>query len=356
MTTDLESVLVSADTTIGQTITQIDRNRRGIVLVVDVERRLQGTITDGDVRRAILTGVGLDTSVSVVLALKAVAHQPPVTALMGTPGDALLSLMRQHSVRHVPLMDGDGRVEDLATLDDLVPEPSLPLRAVIMAGGRGTRLRPFTDETPKPMLMVGDRPLMEHIVERLRDAGIRRMSVATRHLAEKITEHFKDGREFGVELNYVEEDEPLGTAGALSMMENVNEPLLVVNGDVLTQVNFRALLAFHREHQADMTVAVSKYDLGVPYGVVECDEASVRRLVEKPVYTFLVNAGIYLLEPSVRRFIPRGERFDMTDLIGVLLAAGRSVVSFPILEYWLDVGKPLDYEKAKHDIRRMKSP
>lgn len=353
MTIALEKFLVCPDTLIGDAMTLIGRNRRGIVLVVNATHRLLGTITDGDIRRAMLAQTGLDKPVSELLEFKAAARLVPVTALKGTPVDVLLSLMRQHSVRHVPLVDEAGCVVDLVTQDDLLPAPLLPLQAVIMAGGKGTRLRPFTEEVPKPMLMVGDRPLMEHIVNQLSAAGIKQVSVATQYLSHKISEHFGDGKKFGVDISYVQEDEPLGTAGGLGLMAGWKEPLLVVNGDVLTQVNYRAMRDFHAEHKADLTVAVSKYEAAVPFGVVDCEGAEVRKLEEKPRYSFLVNAGIYLLEPSVQSFIPKQRRFDMTDLINALLQNGRRVVSFPILEYWLDVGKPVDYERAKNDIHNM---
>jgi NDP-sugar pyrophosphorylase family protein len=254
-------------------------------------------------------------------------------------------------VDHLPLVDDAGRVVDLLLRRDLVGRDGSDLAAVIMAGGYGTRLRPLTEDVPKPMLPVGDRPLMEMIIEQLRESGIRRVNVTTHYLADKIKEHFDDGRDFGVEIDYVDEDRPLGTAGALGLMEAPDQPLLVMNGDILTRINFQAMLSYHREHDADLTVGVRQYDLEVPYGVVECEGSRVRRLREKPRYNFLVNAGIYLLEPSVHCYIPNGQRFDMTDLIEKLLKDGRTVVSFPIVEYWLDIGEPVDYEQAQEDVK-----
>jgi len=239
----------------------------------------------------------------------------------------------------------------------LLPDRALPLQAVIMAGGGGTRLRPLTENVPKPMLPVNDRPLMELIIEQLSQAGIRQVNVTTHYKGQQIVDHFGDGQDFGVELNYINEDRPLGTAGALGLMKTPQEPVLVINGDVLTQLNFRAMFDYHREHQADLTVAVRKYDLNVPYGVIESDGAFVRGLVEKPLLSFFVNAGIYLLEPSVHRYIPHGQRFDMTDLIQRLLEEERPVVSFPVVEYWLDIGLHADYKQAQEDIenRRLES-
>ena len=327
----------------------MNRNRKGIAVATDAEGRLLGTVTDGDIRRALLAGRGLDTPVSVLLAEKGGAA--PVTAAEGTPSGDLLRLMQERAVHQVPLLDAGGRVVGLATLEDLLPQEVQPLRAVIMAGGYGKRLYPLTERTPKPMLPVGDRPLIQHTIDQLRDAGIHRVSITTHYQSERIAEHFGDGAAFGVSVDYVTEEQPLGTAGSLSLLKDSDEPLLVVNGDILTRIDFRALLSFHREQRADLTVGVRKYDLNVPYGVVECEGAAVRRLAEKPVYGFLINAGIYLVEPSARRFVPSGRRFDMTDMIQALLDRGRPVVSFPILEYWLDVGCPDDYLRAQKDVK-----
>jgi NDP-sugar pyrophosphorylase family protein len=219
-----------------------------------------------------------------------------------------------------------------------------------MAGGFGSRLRPLTDQIPKPMLPVGDRPLLERTIARLRDSGIRTVNVTTHHLADQIKSHFGDGEAMGVDIHYVSEERPLGTCGGLRLVEELKEPVLVINGDILTGVNFGDLVGFHRKVGADATVCVRKYEVQVPYGVVEVDGTWLRGVKEKPSVGFFVNAGIYLLEPTVQRFIPEGERFDMTDLIARLLAEGRPVATFPIVEYWLDVGQPADYAQAQRDV------
>ena len=352
MVADLSNLCITPDSPIRQAIACIERNNKGIVLVTDEERQLLGTITDGDVRRAILAGESLDAPVSELLARKAGSPYPqPVTAPVGTERAALLQLMQERVIRQVPLLDDDGRVVGLATMDELLPDRVLPLQAVIMAGGFGARLRPLTEDRPKPMLPVGDRPLLELIIEQLRQAGIHRLNITTHYMAKKIIEHFGDGRDFGVELNYVTEDRPLGTAGALGLMQTPEETLLVINGDILTRLDFRAMLAYHRECGADLTVAVRQYTVHIPYGVLECEGTRVRQVREKPLLSFLVNAGIYLLEPSVHRYIPNGQRFDMTDLIQRLIEEGRPVMSFLTVEYWLDIGQSVDYEKAQKDLR-----
>lgn len=349
------NLCIAPSSTIRQAIACIDRNETGLVLITDEERRLLGTISDGDIRRAVLAGDSLDTPVSELLARKAASPYPePVTALVGTDRAALLQLMQERVVRQVPLLDDDGRVAGMVTWDELLPDQVSPLQAVIMAGGFGTRLRPLTEDLPKPMLPVGDQPLMELIIKQLHHAGIRRVNVTTHYMPDKIIEHFGDGHDFGVELNYVTEEQPLGTAGALGLMQIPDEPLLVINGDILTRMDFRAMLNYHHEHRADLTVGVRKYDLRVPYGVIECEGPRVRQVREKPQLRFFVNAGIYLLEPAVHRYIPHSQRFDMTDLIQRLIEEGRPVVSFPIVEYWLDIGQPADYEQAQEDLRNGK--
>ena len=228
----------------------------------------------------------------------------------------------------------------------------LPLRAVIMAGGLGTRLRPLTESTPKPMLPVGDRPLLQRTVEQLGQAGIRTISITTHYQADKIKQHIGDGSSFGAVVQYSHENEPLGTAGALRRLESLgDEPLLVINGDVLTTVNYRAMLDYHLEHEAELTLGVRRYALEVPYGVIECDGAEVRELREKPEVGFFVNAGVYLAEPHLCAEIPENRHYDMTDLIARLIAEGRRVVSFPIHEYWLDIGRIDDYEQVQRDLR-----
>lgn len=356
MYTDITNLCVKRSDSILEAMTRIDRSRLGIVLVVDDEGRLTGTVTDGDLRRATLANTDFALPVTTLLDRKAgSSFESPISAPFDAPPSVHLALLRQHRVNHLPLLDDQQRVKALVALDEFVPAESLSLRAVVMAGGIGSRLKPLTDDTPKPMLPVGDRPLMQILIEQMRDAGIRHVSVTTHHNSEKITEHFGDGSNFGVELNYVAEDRPLGTIGGLGLMERPTETTLVINGDILTQLDFGAMLAFHRSHGADATVAVRRYEIQLPYGVVENDGERVLRLREKPQETFLVNAGIYLLEPRVHDYIPTGERYDMTTLLDRLLADGCVVVNFPLREYWLDIGQMDDYQRAQKDVATWKA-
>jgi dTDP-glucose pyrophosphorylase len=339
---------------------RINRGVCGIILVVDDAGRLEATVTDGDIRRGLLAGLGLDSPLSAVSASKADRYRTPISAPAGTDSEDQIRIMRRAGVRHLPLLDEGGRVVELGVLDDLVaaedrrPAPELAVQAVIMAGGFGARLRPLTDNTPKPMLPVGGRPLMQRTIERLQQAGVSRIHITTHYQPETIRRYFKNGADFGVELEYLAEDEPLGTAGALSLVEDDGRPLLVINGDILTQVDFRQLVAFHVEQRAALTVGVRQYDLQVPYGVIEACKGRVSALREKPRLDFLVNAGIYVVEPAIKRLVPAGERCDMTELIGRLLDLGKPVASFPIVEYWLDIGRHEDFERAQHDAATMR--
>ena len=350
---DVQSLFIRSSDSLKLAADRINQSKRGLAaLVVDEHLKLLDIVTDGDIRRAILDGLSLDTPVATLKDRKAPSNFPaPIVAPSTLSPAELAVFMRTHAVPQVPLVDDDGRVVDVVRLVDLFPIDEPAIQAVVMAGGLGTRLRPLTADMPKPMLPVGNRPLLELTIEKLKAAGIRMVNVTTHFQPEKIKSHFGDGSEFGVDIKYLNEDTPLGTAGALGLIEETSDPLLVINGDVLTQVDYRAMMNFHREQGAALTVAVRQYDVQVPYGVLECDGPVVSKIREKPVYTYFVSAGIYLLEPQARRLIPRGCRFDMPDLINLLIESKQKVVSFPVMEYWLDIGQHIDYAQAQSDIK-----
>ena len=257
--------------------------------------------------------------------------------------------MKAKVLRQIPLLDAEGRLADLALLNDLIDETPQPLSAVVMAGGFGKRLRPLTADVPKPMLPLQGKPLMERTVVQLRNSGVDKICITTHHKADVIYDHFGDGDEFGVAIDYVNEDTPLGTAGALGLVQRPDHTSLVINGDNLTGLDFRKMLDYHHGHQSLLTVGIRNYDLQVPYGVVETEGANIVGLAEKPEYSFFVNAGVYLLEPAAYGFIPHTGRFDMADLIMALIEGGEQTIAFPIQEYWLDVGRPGDYQRAQED-------
>ncbi len=343
----LADILVGEGATLRDALERMTRSGGQIALIVDGDARLLGLMTDGDVRKAILRGAGLDAKVEEVM------NRTPVVARAGLSREEALVLMRSRSIRHVPVLDKRRAVVDLLRLEDLLaPPPPVGARAVVMAGGEGRRLLPLTESTPKPMLRVGGKPILELLIERLRQSGVVEVLLALRHKSEMIRAHLGDGARLGVRIEYVEESEPLGTMGALPLVrERLDVPFFVVNGDILTKCDFRAMWEFHRSRRgAAMTVGVSVHQVDIPYGEFTLRDARVLHVEEKPRKEFPVNAGIYVVEPSVVDLIPRGSYCDATDLIRLLVARGEHVAAYIIREYWLDVGRHGDFEKANRDV------
>ncbi len=338
---------ISPDISIRDAVGILDRAGTGIVLACDGEGRLNGILTDGDIRRALLRGVDFEHPCREIL------NTRPLVARPGVGPAEMLHLLdhgQEISLNHLPVVDSKGRLLDVVLRRDLIKEEETSLSAVIMAGGFGTRLYPLTVETPKPMLRVGDRPILERTIDQLKKSGITKINISTHYKPERIVEHFGDGKRFGVSINYLEEAEPLGTAGALGLMEIPQETTLVINGDIMTTLDFQAMHTFHREHGADLTVAVHQYNVEVPFGVLYIEDVNVQSIEEKPNYSFFINAGIYLIEPAVYEYIPKKTRLNMTELMERLIANHKSVVSFPIHEFWLDIGRLGDLEKARNSV------
>jgi dTDP-glucose pyrophosphorylase/CBS domain-containing protein len=341
----LRAVIIDPEAPISEAMAQLDRAATGVLLICDKVRHLLGLLTDGDFRRAILRRKTFSEPCATI------ASSDPITAPVSVSSSEAMRLMQEYDISQLPVVDSEGKVQKLILSKDIVPNRDLALSAVVMAGGFGTRLLPLTEKVPKPMLPVGGRPLLELMIAQLRRAGIKNVNVTTHYLPETISDYFGTGEMFGVRLNYFQEEHPLGTAGGIRLLKQFDDTMLVINGDVLTSAPFGAMLDYHRAYHADLTVGVRKYEVQVPFGVVECEDVHVRRLEEKPSLSFFVNAGTYLIEPAVCDFIPAGKPFDMTELISKLIEAGRTVVSFPIMEYWLDMGRHEDYAKAKEDVR-----
>ncbi|MBM3732152.1 MAG: CBS domain-containing protein [Acidimicrobiia bacterium] len=333
---------------LAEAIRIIDVSSKQICLVVDGADRLLGTVTDGDIRRAILKAVPLDAPVERVM------NRAPTTLAPEYAREDAVQLMRSKQLHQLPVVDADRRVVGLVLIDDLMEEGQRADNwVVLMAGGLGARLRPLTETVPKPMLKVGVKPLLETTLESFAQQGFHRFYISVNYLAGKVKGYFGDGARWGCEIRYLEEKEQLGTAGALGLLpERPEKPLIVMNGDVLTKVNFGHLLDFHREHKAAATMCVREYDFRVPYGVVQLEGARINGLVEKPVHSFFVNAGIYVVEPTLLDDVPRdGRQFHMTHLFENALAAGRETAAFPIREYWIDIGQIDDLARANGDYR-----
>jgi len=341
----LDRVIIAPSRSIGEAIAQLDAAGTGALVLCSKGLRLAGLLSDGDIRRAILRGVSLEEPCGSIAMRKPFSVRHPLS------NAEALRLMLERDINHLPVVDAEGNLYDLLLRRELAQEKSLNLSAVIMAGGFGKRLMPLTQQVPKPMLPVGDKPLLERTIEKLHHAGVRDVNLTTHYLPENIRQYFGDGGKFGVNLNYSQEDNPLGTAGGLRLLPRPEQPFVVINGDILTGVSFEKMLHFHQQHRARLTVGVRKYEVKVPFGVVECEDVRITDLREKPSLAFFINAGIYLLDPGCYDRIPEGDKFDMTDLIHTLLKQGETVVSFPILEYWLDIGRPEDYQQAQDDCR-----
>ena len=348
MKENIKDLFVSVDASLKDVIYCINKTKRGVALVVDDKRHLIGVITDGDVRRVLLSELDLSVSAQTVLDHKENTNKP-ITASISTSHQDLVQLFHKTKISHIPLLDKQDRVVDMVALDDMIA-PDVDMEAVVMAGGAGSRLQPLTNTLPKPMLPVGNRPIMERIITQLSQSGIRRVHVTTHYLEEKIIQHFGDGKKFNIDMHYLSEEDQRGTAGGLALMAQQDSPLLVINGDILTELDFRSMLNFHREHQASLTVAVRQYEHQIPYGVIAKEGIHIKAILEKPIKKYFVNAGVYLLEPSVQKMIPQDQHFNMTDLIELLIAEGQPVLNFPIWEYWRDIGHLSDYEQAQKDM------
>lgn len=319
-----------------------------IVLVCNDEMKLLGVVTDGDVRRALIRGFNLEVSVQSIM------NPAPITVGSSLSKNEAIDLMQRKGILAIPITEND-KLMGLQTLQkqgkELYENP-----VFIMAGGFGTRLRPLTDDTPKPMLKVGGKPILETLIERFKQAGFVNFYISTHYLPEKIRDYFSNGTALGVNITYVHEDAPLGTGGALGLLpEDVpNLPLLMINGDVLTSVDFESVLRFHCERSSLATMCVRDYEYQVPYGVVSGADHRIISMEEKPVQRFFVNAGIYVIDPKIFKNVSRNQRIDMPTLLQEYIDEGFEVSMFPIHEYWLDIGRMDDFKRAQYDIRNLK--
>lgn len=340
-----KDTLISPTQPIRDALRLINTAALQIVMVVDEERTLLGVVTDGDIRRGLLNNLSLEEEVSRVM------NTSPVTAPKGTPKNKLIALMEHYSILSVPLLEGN-KIAGLETLKGAMLKPHFPNPVFIMAGGLGTRLRPLTETCPKPMLKVGDKPLLENVLNSFIQAGFSNFYISTHYMAEQIQAYFGNGEEFGVNIHYIHEDVPLGTAGSLGLLpEDMPDlPIILMNGDILTKVDFPSLLEFHNENQATATMCVREYEYQVPYGVVEGDGIQVQSMVEKPTQRYFVNAGIYVVNAKAIQSIPQNHRIDMPDFLAAEIARGNSVIKFPVHEYWLDIGRIESLEQAQAEI------
>lgn len=342
--TDIQQLKLTVDSTIKEALQIIDKGAVKFAIVVDKDDKLIGTLTDGDIRRAILDGMTLENKI------ESIYYRHPTIATINHSKEEIINLCTSKKIYQIPIVDNSGRVVSIDLLDELLKPEIHPNKVVLMVGGLGTRLWPLTDKTPKPMLHVGGRPILQTIVEKFVSYGFVNIVMCVGYKSNVIQDFFGDGSKFGATIEYVLEDKRMGTAGALSLLKSRPEqPFFVMNGDLLTNVNFEHLLEFHLDNNSMATMCVREYDFQVPYGVVNIEDGKIHSIEEKPVQKFFVSAGIYMLNVECIDLIPENEFYDMPTLFEKLIAMHKNTVSFPLREYWLDIGRVEEYEKANQE-------
>lgn len=345
---DWKKTMILPSASVKDAMQVMDKSALKIVFVVDEKKHLLGVVTDGDVRRSILRGEAISTLVEKIM------NVHPVTASIEMERAATLRLMAAHGVQQIPLLDGQNQLVGLAQMEELLNRPRRDNVVVLMAGGLGTRLRPLTDKIPKPLLKVGAKPILETILESFLDAGFYRFYFAVNYKSKMIEDYFGDGSRFGADIQYLHEKKRMGTAGALYFLPKLtDEPIIVMNADLLTKVDFGEMLDYHIEQGAIATMAVRECNYQVPYGVIDFDGERITAIREKPSYSVFVNAGIYTLSPEAVARVDREEFFDMPQLFDLLVSEGKKTTVYPVREYWMDIGRIDDFQKAQEEYREL---
>ena len=321
----------------------IDQSGVRFAVVVNKNDKLLGTVTDGDIRRGLLRGISLETSIDQVMNLLP-------TSLKESEKDQATKIMEQKNLLHIPITNCDGVVTDISVLNQALTATPRDNPVVLMAGGLGKRLGEMTKNTPKPLLKVGKKPILETILENFIDHGFHNFYISVNYKSEMIKEYFGNGSKWNISIKYIDEEIPLGTAGSLKLIPDDNQrPIFVMNGDLLTTVNFQDLLEYHNEHNFLGTMCVREYDFQVPFGVVEIEETKIKKIVEKPIHKFFVNAGVYVIGREALKYIPKDQSFDMPKLFEKIIEDNKTTSVFPIREYWIDVGRADDFKRANYE-------
>lgn len=337
-------ITVFKNQTIKEALEAIDKGAIRIAIVLDDNKKVIGTISDGDIRRGLLNNLNLNSHIENLY------FKEPTLANINDSKESIIQKALAKKLYQIPIVDDEGKLVDIEDLATLLKINNRRNRVVLMAGGLGTRLRPLTEDIPKPLLKVGNKPILETIIENFAKYGFVNITISVNYKSDMIKEYFGDGSKLGVNIDYIEETKRLGTAGALSLLtDKPQEPFFVMNGDLLTNVNFSHLLDFHSLENSIATMCVREYDYQVPYGVVETNGSNITSIKEKPVQKFFVNAGIYTLSPQVFDYIPKNEFYDMPTLFEKLINEKLKTISFPVHEYWLDIGKMSDFEQAQSE-------
>ncbi len=342
---NLEKYCISKSFSIRQTMEHIDRHAEQFAIILLEDERIAGIVTDGNIRRAIIAGATLESSITTIMQSNFEVCQQNMNA------SEALTLMDERSFSHLPIITEDQKLFSIWNKKELQSKSILPHTVVIMAGGLGTRLGSLTKETPKPMLPLVNRPILEIILESFRLVGFRNFIFSVNYKAEIITNYFQDGSRHHCNIEYIHEDKCLGTAGALSLLPTMEHDVIIANGDILTHANPRHILLHHSTMQAAGTMLAKRFSMQVPYGVVEATQQNkLKSIQEKPVFDFCISAGINVLTPEVLTLIPKNTFFDMPELFKKIMQLGKTTQLFETKDYWLDVGNPIDYEKALKDF------
>ena len=338
---NIDKLIILKNESIKRAIKAIDEGGIQFALVVDDDRKLLGTLTDGDIRRGILNGFNLDSQISYVLNEKFIFVNEPNSLIKSQ------KLMKKYNVKYVPLLDSKGTIKKLYTDSNLKTSNTKNNAVIIMAGGKGARLYPLTKDCPKPMLKIQNKPILEIILEQCIEQGFKKFYISVNYLKDKIINYFKNGENWDVEIKYLEETKPLGTVGAISKIpKNLTDPFLLINGDVLTRVNYSKLIQFHNNHNTIATMSVIEYHTEIPYGVVELKDEKIKFFNEKPKISNFINAGIYIFDPKALNHLNRDEKIDIPEFLDNLMKKNYKICAFPIHEYWLDIGHHYSLNKA----------
>jgi dTDP-glucose pyrophosphorylase len=340
-----KTILRQTDT-MDMAVKALNQESLRIVMVVDDDERLIGSITDGDIRRGLIRKLPMNTAIAEFM------HKNPIVMLVGGNKSQMLAKMKELDLLQLPIVDSDGRIVGLETLQSLIEKKKFNNPVFLMAGGFGKRLAPLTNNTPKPLLKVGNKPILENVINQFIDAGFYNFYISTHYRAEMVQEYFGDGSNLNVSIKYIYENAPLGTAGSLGLLpDNLPKlPILMMNGDLLTNVDLKELLRFHLQEGEDVTMCVREYDFQVPYGVVETNGKHVISIEEKPVHHFFVNAGIYVLNPSILDMVDGKSCIDMPQLLKQKMRESGKISMFPVHEYWLDIGQIKEFDQAQIDV------
>ena len=346
--TDYRKVLLKPGSTIKESLKVIDDGAMQIALVIDKDEKLLGTLTDGDIRRGLLNNLELSDTIESII------FKNPTVCCIDDTKERILEVAVSKKIYQIPIVDKRGKLVGIEEVDELLKPKTKSNRIVLMVGGLGTRLRPLTEHTPKPMLKVGNKPILETIILNFKKYGFTNIILCVSYKSEIIEEYFKDGSSLGVNIEYIHENKRMGTAGALSLVrEKLTESFFVMNGDLLTNINFENMMDYHLSNESVATMGVREYDFQVPYGVVNVDGENILSIEEKPVHKFFVSGGVYVLDKMVLEFIPDDEFYDMPTLFEKVIEDKLKSISFPIREYWLDIGRMEEFEKANNEYHEI---